>query len=384
MRALSRWWDLGIALAAVSVLIIVAATEPAPRDWIVAGAAVLLLTGGWVITGRTAREGDVRSMVFSVILVLVAGTLVSVAPILAICQTFVYPMVWMLSRSIRAAVAFNVAVALSVGAGFVLSIGTSPDALISTAITVVLSLSFSLALGFWITRIARVGEERKILLDTLTAAQDELAVLHRDAGITSERERIARDLHDTIAQTLAGLVLLGQRSRRELAAGTLTDETLELIESGARDALAETRSLVADGAPVELTGGIAAALTRLGERFARESGISVTDTSAIDPAAPLGRDTEVVLLRCAQEGLANVRKHAGATAARLELTVDASGATIRVVDDGRGVDPGATAAGFGLSGLRDRLALVGGTVTLDGTPGSTTLMARIPFDEVPA
>jgi signal transduction histidine kinase len=384
MRALSRWWDLGIALAAVSVLIIVAATGPAPRDWIVAGAAVLLLTGGWVTTGRRAREGDLRSIVFSVILVLVAGALVAVAPILAICQTFVYPMVWMLSRSTRAAVAFNVAVALSVGAGFVLSVGTSRDALISTAITVVLSLSFSLALGFWITRIARVGEERKILLDTLTAAQDELAVLHRDAGITSERERIARDLHDTIAQTLAGLVLLGQRSRRELAAGTLSDETLELIESGARDALAETRSLVAGGAPVELTAGIAAALTRLGERFARESGIAVTDASAIDPAAPLGRDTEVVLLRCAQEGLANVRKHAGATAARLELTVDVAAATIRVVDDGRGVDPEATAAGFGLSGLRDRLALVGGTVTLDGTPGATTLMARIPFDEVPA
>jgi signal transduction histidine kinase len=384
MRALSRWWDLGIALAAVSVIIIVAATDAAPSDWIVAGAAVLLLTVGWVTAGRTAREGDVRSVVFSIILVLVAGALVSVAPILAICQTFVYPMVWMLARTTRAAVAYNVAVALAVGAGFVLSVGASRDALISTAITVVLSLSFSLALGFWITRIARVGEERKALLDTLTAAQDELAVLHRDAGITSERERIARDLHDTIAQTLAGLVLLGQRSRRELAAGTLTDETLELIESGARDALAETRSLVAGGAPVELTGGIAAALTRLGERFSRESGIAVTATSAIDPVAPLGRDTEVVLLRCAQEGLANVRKHAGATTARIDLTVDTRGATIRVVDDGRGVDPDVTATGFGLSGLRDRLALVGGTVTLDGTPGSTTLSAGIPFDEVPA
>jgi signal transduction histidine kinase len=384
MRALSRWWDLGIALAAVSVVLIVAATAPVPRDWIVAGAAVLALVVAWVAAGRRAREGDARSVVFSVVLVLVTGALVSINPILAISQTFAYPLVWMLASRTRIAVLFNVAVAASVCTGFLIAIGTSRDALISTAITVVLSLGFSLALGFWITRIARVGEERKVLLDTLTAAQDELAVLHRDTGITSERERLARELHDTIAQSLAGLVLLGQRSRRELAAGTLTDDTLELIESGAREALAETRSLVAGSAPVELNAGIAAALTRLGDRFARESGIAVTSAVAIDPSAALGRDTEVVLLRCAQEGLANVRKHAGATAARLELTVDSDGATIRVVDDGRGVDPEATATGFGLSGLRDRLALVGGTVTLDGTAGATTLQARIPLAGVTA
>jgi signal transduction histidine kinase len=384
MRALSRWWDLGMAVAVVAALIIVAATLPSVRDWIVAGIALLALVVAWLAAGRLATEGDARSVAFSIVLVLVTGTLVSINPILAIAQTFAYPLVWMLARSTRIAVLFNVAVSVSVAVGFLVVLGTDHDSLLQTAITVVLSLGFSLLLGFWITRIASLSEERRALLDTLTAAQDELAVLHRDTGISSERERLARELHDTIAQSLAGLVLLGQRSRRELAAGTLGDETLELIESSARDALAETRSLVAGSAPVELNAGIAAALTRLGERFSRETGIAVTSTSAIDPSAPLARDTEVVLLRCAQEGLANVRKHAEATTARLELTVDAAGATIRVVDDGRGVDPAATATGFGLSGLRDRLALVGGTVSLDGSAGATTLQARIPLAGVSA
>ncbi len=110
----------------------------------------------------------------------------------------------------------------------------------------------------------------------------------------------------------------------------------------------------------------------------------MTSSTTVDPAAPLGRDSEVVLLRCAQEGLANVRKHAGATTARLELTVDATRATLRVVDDGTGFDPAAASGGFGLSGLRDRIALVGGSVSVDGTPGATTLTARLPLAEVPA
>jgi signal transduction histidine kinase len=94
--------------------------------------------------------------------------------------------------------------------------------------------------------------------------------------------------------------------------------------------------------------------------------------------AALDRDAEVVLLRCAQEGLANVRKHSGATHVRLELRVDDNAAAVRVVDDGRGFDAAAASHGFGLSGLRDRLGLVGGALTVDGTPGATSLVARLP------
>jgi signal transduction histidine kinase len=175
-------------------------------------------------------------------------------------------------------------------------------------------------------------------------------------------------------------VLLTQRARRELAAGVLTDETLGLIESASRDALTETRSLVAASARVELPGGgLLGALEHLASRFQRESGITVTVSGAVNDA--LDRDAEVVLLRCAQEGLANVRKHAGARTVRVELSSDAGFARVQVVDDGHGFEPTAAsgpAAGFGLSGLRDRLGLVGGSLALDGTPGATTLEARIP------
>ncbi|TPW91876.1 sensor histidine kinase, partial [Schumannella luteola] len=185
------------------------------------------------------------------------------------------------------------------------------------------------------------------------------------------------EVHDTVAQSLTGLVLLAQRARRGFAAGTLDDETLELIETGARDALAETRALVAAAAPVELAqGGIADALQRLAERFERETRIRVAVTTALDE--PLDRDAEVVLLRCAQEGLANVRKHSEAASARVELTSASGTARLTVRDDGRGF-PAEVHAGFGLAGLRDRLALAGGALAVDGTPGATAITATLPL-----
>ena len=233
-----------------------------------------------------------------------------------------------------------------------------------------ISLVGSLALGLWITRISDLSHERKALLDELTAAQGQLAALHRDSGVTSERERLAREIHDTIAQSLTGLVMLSQRAQRELAAGdtdALADQ-LEMMEHSARDALVETRTLVAAGAPVELGAGIVAALERFGSRFERETGIAVTVNGTVPE---LDRDTEVVLLRCAQEALANVRKHSGARAAAITLTMTGGRPTMTVQDDGVGFDPSLPSTGFGLAGMRDRLALVGGSIAVAGHPGTT-------------
>ena len=243
-------------------------------------------------------------------------------------------------------------------------------------------MTFSIALGLWITSIAVRSHERQRLLDERRATQDELAMVSRDAGVSSERERLAREIHDTIAQDLTGLVLTTQRARRELADGALPalDEQLAILEENARSALAETRALVAATAPIGLaTGGIGDALDRLGARFARETGLAVTVSATGLPA--LDRDTEVVLLRCAQEGLANVRKHARAGAASLTVAADDDEVTLEVRDDGSGFDPGALSAGFGLSGMRERLALVDGRLAVASGATGTTLTVTLPRGE---
>jgi signal transduction histidine kinase len=179
--------------------------------------------------------------------------------------------------------------------------------------------------------------------------------------------------------------MLTQRARRELDAGRVSaaGAQLELIEESARSALAETRALVASTGPVGLsTGGISDALERLAERFSRETSVTVGVEVAALPA--LERDTEVVLLRVAQEGLANVRKHAGAESAVIELAADDGIISLTVRDDGRGFDEKSPTSGFGLGGMRDRLALVGGALTIASAPGAgTSLTATLPLAVAP-
>jgi signal transduction histidine kinase len=371
----SRWWLAGLAGVGAFVVATLLVTTASPAELAVGAVAVVVYGAVFLTLRRVAVEGSPAAIALIAATVLFGGVVTSLEPILAITQCFVYPAVWTLSVGRRDATIASLAVAVAVGAGFLRSI-PGPDAWQSILLSQTLSFAFSLIMGIWIWRIAEAGAEKTRLLDELTAAQDELAALHRDAGVTAERARLSREVHDTVAQSLTGLVLLAQRARRAQASGTLDDETLELIETGARDALAETRALVAAAAPVELAqGGIADALQRLAERFERETRVRVSVTTSLE--APLDRDAEVVLLRCAQEGLANVRKHSAAASARVSLVAAAGGARLTVTDDGRGF-PAEARSGFGLTGLRDRLALAGGTLEIDGTPGATVLAATLP------
>jgi signal transduction histidine kinase len=373
----SRWWLLGLAGVGIFVIATLVVTTAPPVESAVGVVVVAVYAAIFLMLRRRAVvERSPAAIALIVATVLFAGAVAGLEPLLAIAQCFAYPAVWVLSEGRRDATVASIGVAIAVGAGFSVSI-TADNAWQQILLSQTLSVGFSIIMGNWIWRIAEFGAEKTRLLDELTAAQDELATLHRDAGITAERARMSREVHDTVAQSLTGLVLLAQRARRGFASGSLDDETLELIETSARDALAETRALVAAAAPVELTqGGIAEALERLAERFERETRIRVSVSTSLDE--PLDRDTEVVLLRCAQEGLANVRKHSAAAHARMELTVASGDARLVLRDDGRGF-PAEARAGFGLAGLRDRLALAGGTLEVDGTPGATALTATLPI-----
>ena len=271
------------------------------------------------------------------------------------------------------------ALALSVGFGFLINGGFSTDALLYSGTVVALSLLFSLALGLWITQISQLSDQRQDLVHELRSTRDELAAVSRDAGISSERERLAREIHDTIAQDLTGLVLVAQRARRELDNNhpAAAAEQLELIEDSARAALAEARALVTASAPVGLTGdGIMSALERLAERYTRETELIVSVDAGQLPA--IERETEVVVLRCAQEALANVRKHASATHATITVTADGAGLTLSVTDDGIGFDPASAHTGFGLEGMSERLALVNGRLDIDSSGAGTSVRATIP------
>ncbi|WP_350350168.1 ATP-binding protein [Microbacterium sp. A8/3-1] len=380
-------WDL--ASAALFVVIVILAFTLPPRfpgsSWFLVATAVGI-AAVYAFGARryvSLREGPEPSPPVSwllqaaLIALLAIGT--SIEPTMMLLQTIVLPLIWMTSRSTRQSILVTLLNAVVLSIAYAASDGFSPGMLLAGVVTSGLSAAFSIALGLWITRIAEWGSERQRLLAELTAAQHGLEAASRESGAAAERARLAREVHDTIAQSLTSIVMLAERSRLDGS-----HEAISLIEDAAREALREARALVVvESSAADPSGSLAEALRRLGERFGRETGLPVSVE-----ASPLvvPRDLQVVLLRCAQEGLANVRKHAAAGAASLVLTVDDE-AVLVVSDDGRGLggvrpdgaDIGA-GGGFGLAGMRDRVALVGGTLEArDGEAAGTTLTVRIPL-----
>jgi signal transduction histidine kinase len=374
--ASGRWW--GVSLAVVLAFCVVAAINAgggAPLVATVAGAVGYAVFFALVV--RRARGESPCAWSAVAVTIVVAAGLTAIVPSNAVLQFWAYPLLWTLLPPPRWAIPGSFVLAAAVFTGFAVSTGDEDGWLVTALLTQGISFGVSLVMGLWIRSIYLYGVERDRLLGELTAAQHELAMLHRDAGTTAERERLSRELHDTLAQSLTAAVLLVQRARREHADGQAADGALELVEESVRTALAETRVLVAGSAPVELAGGgIADALDTLAARFRREAGIEVDVEVTL--REPLDREIEVALLRCAQEGFGNIRKHADAARVSVTLRDDAEGALLRIRNDGRGFDPRIDAGGYGLAGLRARLGIVGGALEVDGAAGAVELRARVP------
>jgi signal transduction histidine kinase len=255
-------------------------------------------------------------------------------------------------------------------------------ALILAATVAGLGLAFAIAFGLWISSVVEYGEERARLVGELTAAQAEIEALSRDRGAAMERERLARDVHDTLAQTLAGLTMMSERAGRQLGEGRAdaAADSIATVERLSRDALDEARAIVSRTAAVPSDVALGDAVDRLVSRFRAEAGLTIDLDLQLDSSGVLSRESQLVLLRCLQESLANVRKHAAAT--RVEVRVSAGpdgGAQLAVADDGHGFDVAARRDGFGLEGMAERVALAGGELEVTSIPGGgTTLIVRLP------
>ncbi len=203
------------------------------------------------------------------------------------------------------------------------------------------------------------------------------------AATEGERARLAREIHDTLAQGFAGIVTQLQAAADapdESARTRHTDAALAL----ARDGLAEARRSVRALRPPALDEArLPEALATMARSWSARTGIPA-DVSITGAARTLPLATEVALLRTAQEALANVERHAGAHRVALALRSDAAGARLEVRDDGRGFDPSGrplSAAhpdgGYGLVAMRERLASVAGELVVESNPGHGTAVRAV-------
>jgi signal transduction histidine kinase len=236
-----------------------------------------------------------------------------------------------------------------------------------------ISLGFAVLFGFWMFRIIGQSIDRRTVIAELEQTRQELAAVNHRAGVLAERERLAREIHDTLAQGFTSVVVLLELAESEVDTDpAAARQRLAIARETARQNLAEARALVAALTPVDLqTAPLPEAIGRLVDRFGAETGLPARLTVTGEPRA-LPANTEVVLLRAAQEALANVRKHAGA--GQVEVTLD--GAVLAVANDGAGFDPAAPTGGYGLAGMRRRVEEIGGTVSIASGPAGTRVEVR--------
>lgn len=270
------------------------------------------------------------------------------------------PQFWMLTRRPLAAIGLSglATAALAIGTMAHADGGFSGNAVAATA-TLVLSIPVGVRWHQYEQRTRQLGDE-------LVRTQHELAEAHRREGAARERDRLAREIHDTLAQGFASISALAEAARIASDPGQ-RDRHLVSIEATARENLAEARVLVG-ATPTAATGSPAAALRHLFDRFAENTGMTVDADLAEVAVGPHARGA---LLRCAQESLANVRKHAAASTVTCVLARNGDDVDLEVTDDGVGFIL-ADAQGFGIDGMRRRLAELGGELTVTSSPGDGT------------
>lgn len=246
----------------------------------------------------------------------------------------------------------------------------------------------AVGIGWGAQLLTSEARERQQLVDRLVTTQAEMMELHddlartqREAGALTERTRLSRDIHDTLAQGFSSILLLSRAGAGQDDAARLR-ALLGQIEATAAENLDESRRVVRALTPAQLDVGLAASLRRLLARLEEETGVDAR-LEVDGEVAVLTTTEEVALLRVAQSALANVRAHAAA--GRVAVTLTNAGDTVRldVVDDGAGFDVAAWSAdrraagggGYGLRAMRDRLRELGGGLEVESAPGEGTALA---------
>ena len=195
------------------------------------------------------------------------------------------------------------------------------------------------------------------------------------AAQEGERRRLARELHDEVGQALTAVVLQLDRVGHEADAGLRGE--VELARETVRTSLEEVRAIARGLRPEALDElGLRSALASLTNDVARQTGLRV-ERRMVRELPVLSPEEELVVYRVAQEGLTNVARHSEARRAWLTLDVRDGCVELEVRDDGRGLNPGATAEGTGLVGMRERAVLIGATVEITSGSGGTTVRLRL-------
>lgn len=381
-------------LLLVPVLLSLTAPGPdvtAPDDRLVQ-TVLVLLAAGWIYVGHTRHDPLARNQV--VLAVYLAG-LLTLAAVLTVQDDYFVILVitgffhaYHLVRHRHPLAAVTVGV-LATSLVINLTTTTQEPTLRSLGMFALIIVVQTVAIAggyiFSITGMEQHREQQRAV-SRLEVALAENELLHtrlvehaREAGVADERRRLAGEIHDTLAQGLTGIVTQVQAAQRVWQDPDRSRPHVDRALDLARDSLAEARRSVQSMQPGELVGSrLPEALADLTSRWAADHDV-VGSCDVTGEVVPLPPGAEVALFRTAQESLTNVARHAAAGRVGVTLSYLDDTVLLDVRDDGSGFAPDGSARGFGLTGMRERLAGVGGSLVVESAPGEgTAVSASVP------
>lgn len=244
-----------------------------------------------------------------------------------------------------------------------------------------IGVTMSILLGLWISQVVRQSKDRAALIAELQLARNQVAQLSRDAGVATERERLSREIHDTLAQGLVSIVGLVQAAETQLQSKpALAREHLAVAGETAKENLAEARQFVRALTPPALQeSSLIQAVRNLSETLHGQTTADIS-FSVDGPERRVPTEASVVLLRSAQEAMTNVRKHAqSAHHVDIGLAFTKECVSVTVQDDGNGTGGISEQHGYGIRSMRARALEVGGTLAVERTPaGGVRLTVAVP------
>ncbi|MFJ1804906.1 MULTISPECIES: sensor histidine kinase [unclassified Streptomyces] len=332
----------------------------------------------YALLDRFPDNRVVRPHGYLTVLVLALGGLAYLRTSYAALFMVTLPHYWMFGRTTRISMGFLGLATASTLLGSWLQQGWSAEFLGETAVSTLIVVAVGVLIGLWAHSVVAQSSERARLIEELEQTQARLSEAHQRQGAADERERLAREIHDTLAQGFASIVVLAEASRAGLADDPARSaQQLRSIESTARENLAEARELVGSGGQpgTVVAGSVVPTLRRVLDRFVEDTGLTVeADLADLD----CDRRTRITLLRCTQESLANIRKHARASTVGVVLARRPYGVELEITDDGAGFVV-EESRGFGLDGMRKRVAELGGRLTVTSSVGDgTRILASVP------
>jgi signal transduction histidine kinase len=383
--ALSRlaWlWHVlfGVTLAIPAVIAVTDSGTPTGRKAVVVGLVVVIGLLHWLVLARHPQWWQRRVAGLAVYWAAMCALLTTLAwahPSFTLALYGQFPlMIMTLGWWGMVPVAGLTALMLWAVGGW-----SSPDDLL---ISVLVTAAVAAVITYFLEVISRQSEQRREAVAQLAATRSQLAEASRSAGIVAERERLARELHDTVAQGFISVVTQLEGAEQALDSDEVEHarERVAKARQTARTSLEELRRSVRALRPDLLeSSSLPAALTAFVRRWSAETGVSA-EFRATGETKPLHPEAELALLRIAQEALANVARHARATRCVVTLSYLGDTVTLDVDDNGRGFDgqphPRAD-GGFGLPGMSERIAAAGGTLAIESIPGQgTTIAASVP------